>query len=208
LSISQESKIVVQTAAGLKKDNASYWDLRYLQNDSPWTLDVPSPPLVHFVRDLERSLSILVPGAGCSPDIKFLCESGFSNITVCDISQTAIERMSENLGNADMVTFICDDFFNIQGTFDIILEQTFFCALDPSERTGYVDKMYDLLSENGLFAGLLFNRYFDKPGPPYGGSKKEYTALFSKRLHIIKMEMCYNSISPRENTELFFICKK
>ena len=36
------------------------------------------------------------------------------------------------------------------------------------------------------------------------GSKEEYELLFSKHLHIKKMELCYNSIPPRKGSELFF----
>ncbi len=192
----------------MTSNKADYWDLRYQQHDSPWTLDIPSPPLTTFVKEMDRSIRILVPGAGCSPDIKFLSESGFTDVTVCDISQTAVNRLAEMFTDNINVKFICNDFFEIDGNYDLILEQTFFCALDPVYRIQYIDKMYELLSENGILAGVLFNRHFDQSGPPFGGNLEEYIPLFSRKLHIIKMEMCYNSISPRENTELFFICKK
>ena len=173
----------------LRTDSAAYWDTRYRQDDTPWTLSVPSPPIVEFIKDLDRSLRILVPGAGCCPDIKLLCESGFNHVTVCDISQTAINRLSESLGKEHKVTFYCGDFFEMPGTFDVILEQTFFCALEPDYRSRYVDKMYDLLSDEGMLAGLLFNRHFDKPGPPFGGDRDEYISLFSRKLNIMKMEV-------------------
>ncbi|RYF89397.1 MAG: SAM-dependent methyltransferase, partial [Chitinophagaceae bacterium] len=102
---------------------------------------------------------------------------------------------------------ICGDFFELHEQFDLIIEQTFFCALSPALRVAYVSHMYKLLKEEGKLAGLLFNRSFDG-GPPFGGSKEEYVKLFSPLFEIVTMEACYNSIAPRAGSELFFILKK
>ncbi|MNY60622.1 hypothetical protein D3C86_1972000 [compost metagenome] len=64
--------------------------------------------------------------------------------------------------------------------------------------------MIALLAPGGKLTGLLFNRTFEQPGPPFGGDKKEYEALFSSNVRIKKMETCYNSIKPRAGFELFF----
>ncbi|NQX84365.1 MAG: hypothetical protein HRT67_00310 [Flavobacteriaceae bacterium] len=37
------------------------------------------------------------------------------------------------------------DFFVIEDTFDLVLEQTFFCAIPPNMRTSYVDKISQLI---------------------------------------------------------------
>ena len=101
------------------------------------------------------------------------------------------------------ITIITGDFFEHKGQYDLILEQTFFCAIDPALRSCYVTKMHELLKPSGKLVGVLFNRSFDG-GPPFGGSKEEYEQLFSKHLHIKKMELCYNSILPRQGAEIFF----
>ena len=67
--------------------------------------------------------------------------------------------------------------------------------------------MHDLLAPGGKLVGVLFNRSFDG-GPPFGGDKEEYTDLFSTWFPELKMELCYNSIPPRRDTELFFIARK
>ena len=63
--------------------------------------------------------------------------------------------------------------------------------------------MHQLLKPDGKLTGVLFNRAFEG-GPPFGGSKEEYEQLFGKHLHIKKMELCTNSIPPRQGAELFF----
>ena len=100
------------------------------------------------------------------------------------------------------------DFFEHSGQYDFIFEQTFFCALDPSLRERYVTKMNELLKPGGQLAGVMFNRVFEEDGPPFGGTKEEYEQRFSPFFDIKKMELCYNSILPREGNELFVRLQK
>ncbi len=69
------------------------------------------------------------------------------------------------------------DFFELQTKFDLILEQTFFCALNPILRPKYVQKMSELLNAKGKLVGLLFNVPLNEGHPPFGGDKKEYINL-------------------------------
>src|SRR5690606_41987899 len=71
----------------------------------------------------------------------------------------------------------------------------------------YIAKMSELLSENGKYVGLLFNREFEV-SPPFGGKKKAYEELFRCYFKSYYMEVCYNSISDRKESELFFIARK
>lgn len=103
---------------------------------------------------------------------------------------------------------INSDFFDMEGKFDLIIEQTFFCALNPELRENYVRKMKFLLNPKGKIAGLLFQFPLTTEGPPFGSSKEEYIALFQKDFNIINMETAYNSIAPRKNRELFVIFEK
>ncbi|MCU0386695.1 MAG: TPMT family class I SAM-dependent methyltransferase, partial [Flavihumibacter sp.] len=82
-----------------------------------------------------------------------------------------------------------------------------FCALDPSLRSQYVNKMSALLAPGGKLVGVLFNRAFEG-GPPFGGSKEEYEQLFAKTFSRRSMEPCYNSIPPRRDAELFIRMEK
>ncbi len=99
------------------------------------------------------------------------------------------------------------DFFLLEKQFDLIIEQTFFCALPPSFRPAYAEKMYRLLHPGGKLVGLLFDRDFPS-GPPYGGHASEYQQLFEKKFTIKTLSPCYNSIPPRAGSELFLIAQK
>ncbi len=106
-----------------------------------------------------------------------------------------------------LIEIIHSDFFELKGQFDLIVEQTFFCALDPSQRSHYVNKMAELLNPGGKLVGVLFEREFAS-GPPFGGTYYEYRDLFKEKFSIHTLSACYNSIIPRAGSELFFNCIK
>lgn len=189
--------------------DAHYWNQRHLEGNTPWHINAPSPSLMTYFDQLtDKNIRILIPGAGHSHEARYLAEAGFKNITICDISEAAISNIKKELSDLTVVNYVLMDFFELDGEFDLIVEQTFFCALLPALREAYVDKMYHLLSKNGTLAGVLFNCHFEKAGPPFGGDTNEYKVLFGKKLYIKSIEICYNSIPPRRGNEVFFICRK
>ncbi|HSN47416.1 MAG TPA: hypothetical protein VLR29_01515, partial [Flavobacterium sp.] len=115
---------------------------------------------------------------------------------------TLVEILRKKFENNSNLKVFLGDFFAHKGKYDLIVEQTFFCALSPAMRQNYVSKMHQLLSGNGKLVGLLFNKTFEA-GPPFGGSKKEYEQLFKDYFDIKIMETCRNSIPPRAKSELF-----
>jgi SAM-dependent methyltransferase len=184
--------------------DAQYWDAQWKSNTIGWDLGVPAPPLVAFIDTIEnKEAKILIPGCGNAYEADYLVSKGFTNITLIDISETASAILNEKFLNQDAVRVLCEDFFELKDSFDIIIEQTFFCALPPSMRQRYVWKMHSLLNDQGILAGLLFNRQFDV-SPPFGGSSEEYEKLFQTAFHIDQLSTANNSVTPRANTELFF----
>jgi len=193
-------------AAGIPGD-AAYWDNRFNMGDTPWDIGSASPPLTAYIDTLEdKNLSILIPGCGNGYEVAYLLAHGFNRITVIDISPVLTRRLEEQFAVFlhKRLRVITGDFFTLQGRFDLILEQTFFCALDPALRPAYVRKMQELLHPGGRLAGVLFNRDFAAAGPPFGGSIETYSQLFAPFFRIIKLEPCYNSVKPRAGTECFF----
>lgn len=189
--------------------DANFWNERYLRQETGWDLGRVSPPLQAYIDQLtDKNISILIPGAGNAHEAIYLAEQGFRNITVIDIAAAAVNRLREKCGDKMPALKILEmDFFACTGRFDLILEQTFFCALHPSYRNAYVRQMASLLSGNGRLVGVLFNRDFEQ-SPPFGGNEILYRQLFMPTLRIQKMETCYNSYPARSGTELFFIASK
>ncbi|MDP3944402.1 MAG: SAM-dependent methyltransferase [Lutibacter sp.] len=187
----------------------TYWENKYHENATGWDIGYASAPLTDYFNQLrDKKLKILIPGGGNCYEAEYLFEQGFENIFVIDIAEQPLKNLKARFPNFPDHQLIHDDFFNHQGTYYLIVEQTFFCALDPVLRQKYVDKMAGLLAEKGKLAGLLFDFELTEDGPPFGGSTAEYLPLFSQKFTIKKLERCYNSIKPRNGRELFFIFEK
>jgi len=186
-----------------------YWNSLYQQKETRWDIGYPSTPLKEYIDQVtDKNQSILIPGCGNSYEAEYLLQNGFTNITLIDIASlltAALEKKFNNYLNKEL-TIITGDFFELSNQYDLIFEQTFFCALDPSLRKSYVKKMYELLKPGGILVGVLFNRSFEG-GPPFGGTQKEYEELFKEKFEIIKLEPCYNSIEPRAGSEVFINVK-
>ena len=186
--------------------NKDYWEDRYQSASTGWDIGEISTPIRTFVDGLEnKSTSILIPGAGNGHEAIYMHRQGFTTVTVLDFAKSPLDTLQQNCPDFPKQHLIQDDFFNHEGTYDLIIEQTFFCALNPNSRQAYVEKMHQLIKPGGYLAGLLFGIEMHDAGPPFGGSVEEYEYLFSSYFNIEKMEPCYNSISPRKGKELFVI---
>ena len=196
-------------------DLADFWETRWQNGQTGWDLGAASPPLTVYADQIpqqRRGLRVLIPGCGNGYEAIHLLKAGFSNITMLDIAPTAVECVRDRLdqhfqGWEAKLSLLCADFFAISGPYDLILEQTFFCALDPAFRQAYARKMYALLAPGGKLAGVLFDKIFDG-GPPFGGQAEEYRQLFGPLFQIRTFAPCYNSIQPRAGAEVFVILEK
>ncbi len=186
----------------------NYWDNQYQSNKTGWDLGEVSPPIKKYIDELQNcNISILIPGCGNTYEAEYLLHKGFTDITVIDIAPTIVEKLQEKFLSNKNIKVILGDFFEHYNKYDLIIEQTFFCALPPTLRQKYVYKMHQLLNIDGLIIGLLFNRIFET-NPPFGGSKKEYEMLFKDAFVFKQFDVCNNSAAPRANTELFIEFKK
>ncbi len=190
--------------------SGEYWDQRYVSNQIQWDIGAVSTPLKDYIDQVkDKSLHILIPGCGNAYEAYYLHEKGFRNITLVDISAIVTSKLIKQVqeDNKEEIKVINADFFQLEGQFDLIVEQTFFCALHPALRPAYVQKMNTLLNKNGKITGVMFNREFEG-GPPYGGNTDEYRDLFSPVFNIKTLSPCYNSIPPRAGAEVFVIFEK
>lgn len=189
--------------------NKVYWDTRYKEGETGWDLGGVSGPLKEYIDQLEdRSKKILVPGAGNAYEAEYLFLKGFRNTHVLDISTIAVKGFTKRFPDFPRSQIINEDFFKHEGRYDLIIEQTFFCAIERTRRAEYAEKTNSLLEENGKVIGLLFNHEFGKDDPPFGGTKEEYEKYFSPYFIIDTFETAYNSIKPRAGRELFFKFRK
>ena len=192
-----------------QKLDQSFWSEKYQSNQIGWDIGSISTPIKDYIDQLEdKDLAILIPGAGNAYEAAYLFEQGFTNVSIVDIAKEPLDNFKKNVPDFPKDKILQEDFFTHEGSYDLIFEQTFFCALDPSLRVNYIDKMKDLLKLNGKLVGLLFDFRLDDIGPPFGGSEDAYTIDFKKRFHLKTLAPCYNSIKPRQGKELFINFEK
>lgn len=181
-----------------------YWTERYQNDNTPWDMGSVSTPLTAYLQRLTyKDQRILIPGAGNAYEAEWLFNNGFTNVFVIDISNEPIQNLKQRIPAFPSAHLIHGDFFELDQKFDLIIEQTFFCALQPSQRKDYAIKMTKVLKPGAKLAGVFFDFPLTEQGPPFGGSSEEYEDLFSEFFKIHKMERCYNSIKPRMGKELF-----
>ncbi len=185
----------------------NYWTERYKTNAIGWDIGYASPAIIEFAQEFDKDSKILIPGAGNGHESLALARLGYHNITVCDLSYIPLKNIEEN-DSTNTIKTVEGDFFELYEKFDLILEQTFFCALEPNLRNDYINQMYKLLKPNGFLGGLLFGIEFDKQGPPFGGNLQTYKEAFSQLFEIVKMDVCQNSIPERLGSEIFFVVKR
>ncbi len=187
-----------------------FWTSRWKDGSTGWDIGYASTPLSRYIDLLEdKNLRILIPGAGNGYEAEYAWKKGFSHVHVLDISPEPLAQFRVRVPDFPQESLIEANFFDHSGVYDLILEQTFYCALDPALRDSYVTHMAELLARDGVLAGLLFNFPLTHEGPPFGGSEEEYRQRFSRCFDIVRMDPESDSIAPRAGRELFFIaCKK
>ncbi|RIJ41486.1 methyltransferase domain-containing protein [Pontibacter oryzae] len=187
---------------------AEYWQQRYQQNQTGWDVGSITPPLREYFDQLEnRDLRILIPGCGNAYEAEYLFNQGFTNVYVADVAEAPLQNLAGRVPGFPKDHLLRQDFFSLSGHFDLIMEQTFFCALEPSLRPAYAKKCHELLQPKGKLMGLLFDTTFAKAGPPFGGNRDEYRTYFAPYFDFIHLDTATNSIPPRQGSELFILLK-
>ncbi|MCB2378264.1 TPMT family class I SAM-dependent methyltransferase [Hymenobacter sp. BT635] len=192
--------------------DAAYWSARYAQGQTGWDTGAITPPLLNYFLQmrLPRTARILIPGAGRGYEAEYLHAAGYDHVFVADIAPEALRDLQARVPGFPATHLLEQDFFALPTAppYDLIVEQTFFCALDPSLRPAYAQQCAALLRPGGTLMGLLFDTEFSPPGPPFGGSRAEYESYFAPYFDFVHFETATNSIKPRQGKELFICLKK
>jgi thiopurine S-methyltransferase len=191
-------------------ETKNYWTNRYKEDKIGWDIGFVSTPLKMYFDQLEdKTISILIPGAGNAYEAEYLFKIGFINVYVMDISDIPLNQFKLKTPSFPDNQLLHQDFFSHKGQYDLIIEQTFFCSFPPLKETrlAYVNQMHKLLRLKGKLVGLWFDIPLtgDLEKRPFGGDKKLYLSYFEPNFKVKLLEKCYNSILPRENNEFFGI---
>ena len=182
----------------------NFWNERYISEQTGWDLGKESPPIKKIIDSIEdKSTRILIPGAGNAWEAEYAFKQGFRNVSVIDIAHQAILRIKERLPELPNSQLFYGDFFAHEGEYDLILEQTFFCAIHPNLREAYAQKMYQLLTPKGSLQGIVFDAPMNEAHPPFGGKAFDYQLIFEKYFSKVSILPCDDSIGPRMGNEAY-----
>ncbi|RPD50371.1 methyltransferase domain-containing protein [Hymenobacter sediminis] len=192
--------------------DAAYWQQRYLAGQTGWDTGGITPPLQDYFRQLgpPDARRILIPGAGRAYEAEYLHRQGWPSVWVADVAAAPLHDLQQRVPDFPAQHLLQADFFQLPPTppYDLIVEQTFFCALNPHQRPAYARQCAHLLRPGGTLMGLLFDTEFSQPGPPFGGSKEEYRRYFAPYFDFVHFDTATNSLPPRRGRELFICLKK
>ena len=96
-------------------NNKEHWETVYKTREIDtlgWYEETPTPSINLVAKlGLSRHDAILDVGSGASTLIDHLADQGYENIFACDISETALEKLKDRLGEekASRITWIVDD---------------------------------------------------------------------------------------------------
>ncbi|SEK39501.1 thiopurine S-methyltransferase [Maribacter orientalis] len=195
------------------KEEQNYWTQRYQNQQTGWDIGYASTPIKEYVDQLkDKSIKILIPGAGNAYEAEYLWKKGFNNVHILDISDVPLKKFKERNPDFPDAHIHKADFFKFQGQYDLIIEQTFFCSFVPThtKRKEYAKHMAELLKPKGKLAGVWFDIPLtsDMEKRPFGGTKELYSKFLNPFFETITFDRCYNSIPPRQGNELYGIFKK
>lgn len=186
-----------------------YWNDKYLHGSTGWDIGYISTPIKDYFDQLtNKELRILIPGCGNAYEAEYLTRIGFKNVFLIDWSEIALDNFKKKVHHIPDNQLFCEDFFEHDGEYDLIVEQTFFSSILPAQRTNYAKKVKELLTRGGKLMGLLFDDPLFDDHPPFGGNKAEYTKIFKPYFNFKVFDTAYNSIKPRMGREFFILLVK
>ncbi len=100
-------------------DSKNHWEKVYntkLPHEVSWTQAIPKTSL-SFIKEanIEKDAPIIDIGGGDSNLVDFLINDGFTNVTVLDISEAAIDRAKERLGyKSQSIKWIVSDILDFK----------------------------------------------------------------------------------------------
>lgn len=194
-------------------EQASFWEAKYLADESPWDLGEPAPPLVHFFEQpiAPKSGQVVVLGCGKGHDAVFLAQRGLG-VTAVDFAPTAIaSTMTLASSNQVQVKGLVENVFDLSTShpqrFDYLFEHTCFCAIAPERRQDYVQLATTILQPQGILFGIFFT-HGRAGGPPFGVTVEMLRDLFMPHFDILSLTAIACSTPKRQGEEHWAIFQK
>ncbi|MEQ1879250.1 MAG: methyltransferase domain-containing protein, partial [Bdellovibrionia bacterium] len=194
-------------------NDEKFWSSVYTDQPNPgWDLQGHSIVLRDILAQLKLPKSrILVLGAGKGHDAAFLAEQGHL-VTAVDVSPNAEASFREKYGAHRNVTYLVQDLFELpekmHHAYDVVFEQTCYCAIDPLRRAELVGVWRKVLADRGHLLGIFFMQEPKPEGPPFGSTEWELFQRMKKGWDFMYWTRWKNSIPDRLGRELVVYAQK
>ena len=194
-------------------NHSQFWEDIYLENDTGWDLKGVTPFFDSISNELIQG-KVCILGCGRGYDAIMFAEKGF-DVTAVDFAPTPISELNKlAIQKSVIITTVQDDIFSLvekfPDTFDYVIEQTCFCAIDPNRRKEYETLVRTILKPGGKLVGLWFplDKSQEEGGPPFGTTIYEVKSIFNSGWKIEKENFPSQSVESRKGREKLIIFKK
>jgi SAM-dependent methyltransferase len=188
------------------------WEKHYDDGDLAWDLGEVANPFARLWEDNVLKPGVLiVPGCGQGHEVMFFAERGFQ-VTGVDYTSGAVELLRKTLKDKKLnANILQQDFFSLDvahdRAYDSLLEQTFFCAIHPEQRSAYVETVSRILKPGGLLFGLFYETG-EEGGPPFNTTESDIRNYFSDAFDVDRLEKCSFSSEKRQGKEWLAVMRK
>jgi SAM-dependent methyltransferase len=182
-----------------------FWQQHYEDGTTRWDLGQPSPPLVSWWHGSSwQPQRAIVLGCGRGHDARFLAAQGVEVLGI-DFAPGAIAAARQQHQTPGLkLEFVQQDMFQLlpdyAQQFDLVVEHTCYCAIDPSCRDDYVALAAQLLRPQGRLVAVFFT-HNRGGGPPYATTPAEIRQRFSPRFQLLQLTPVENSVPSRAGEE-------
>jgi cyclopropane fatty-acyl-phospholipid synthase-like methyltransferase len=200
----------------LMQERKQHWEKIYATKqpgEMSWTQDYPKTSLdfIHQAH-LQKEARIIDIGGGNSRLVDYRLEEGFENISVLDISEEALRRVKERLGDqAEKVEWIVSDVneFEPKSAYDFWHDRaTFHFLTTEPQIVKYLSTARKAVKENGYVTIGTFSE--DGPKKCSGLDVKQYSeeTLTTELEEGFEKIKCINEehITPFDTMQHFLFC--
>ena len=199
----------------MDKNLKEHWETIYKTrqpHEVSWTQEVPKTSLefIHHLK-LSKTARIIDIGGGDSKLVDHLLKEGYSNISVLDISESAIERAKKRLGDdAAKVKWIVSDILNFRPDHEYDLwhdRAAFHFQTQPSD----IEKYLSILN-NAVRGNVIIGTFsIDGPKKCSGLEIMQYDEnMLEQMFHRLKFNTIAckreNHITPSGAVQNFVFC--
>jgi methyl halide transferase len=182
-----------------------FWESYYRAGRPPWQLDVPCPPVLGALDASPDTWGrdAVVVGCGLGFEGAALSARGF-DVLGLDLSAYAVARARARYRDATRLRYrvasVLSPPQDLHQRFDLALEQTCFCAIDPPDRPLYVDGVAAMLRPGGRLLAAFY-MLTGEQRPPHPSDPDDLRALFGARFEILQLGPTIDSAPSRAGRE-------